>query len=67
MLFSSGEQKGRSFEVFVNSFWSPLTSIVQEKKYCGSQWGPETVWLSTFFFKKSSFEFSRTTNKCIQV
>jgi len=35
------------------------------KKYYGSQWGPLTVWLQTFF-KMSFFVFSRR-KKFIQV
>ncbi len=48
----------KSTESFINETdpWSSVTAIV-EKKYYQSHWGPETVWLPTFF--KVSFMFSR--------
>ncbi len=36
--------------------WSPLTPRVCLKKFYGSQWVPETVWLPTFFKISSSTE-----------
>jgi len=46
------------------AFHSMVKKINMEKYY-GSQWGPSTVWLPTFF-KISSFVFSRR-KKFIQV